>query len=137
GGVGGWAARGGARGGGRPGEGGGAGDFWVIKKKYSRRGGAGREKRWAGWAFRRRPRRWQGNVGAGAGYAFWRTATEGNRLRPRRHRMRLRHPSNVAARLAERGGVQPAASVTARAPMARKAGTGTLSPMDAYARRRG
>src|SRR5262249_25590723 len=59
------------------------------------------------------------------------------RLRTRRHRMRLRHPSDAPARLAERGGVlYNGGSVTARAPIARKTGTGTLSPMDAYADRR-
>src|SRR5262245_38714562 len=41
-----------------------------------------------------------------------------------------------AAGRAGRRALQPAASVTARAPIARKTGTGTLSPMDAYADRR-
>src|SRR5262249_38719691 len=74
-------------------------------KRYSPRRRGSNAKKLSRLAISRRPRRRQGNVGAGAGYAFCRTQTEANRPRSRPHRMRLRHPSNVGARLAEGGGV--------------------------------
>src|SRR5262249_25245838 len=107
-------------------------------KRYSPRRHGSNAKKLSRLAISRRRRRRQGNVGAAAGYAFWRTATEGERLRTRRHRRRLRHPADVAAGLADGGGVLYSRRQACRRERRARVnvGPGTLSPMEAYADRR-
>src|SRR5262249_58004080 len=103
-------------------------------KRYSPRGRGSNAKKLSRLAISRQPRGRQGNVGAAAGCAFWRTATEGNDRRrdatacdfailpmPRRG-----WPSGEAC-------FTTAAIATSRAPNSRKTVAGTVSPMDAYA----
>src|SRR5262249_14157313 len=74
-------------------------------KTYSPRRRGSNAKKLSRLAISRRPRRRPGNVGAAAGYDFWRTETEEKRPRTRRQRCRFPDRPNPPARRAERRGV--------------------------------